>query len=169
MTPQTPRAEALTGGVPGSWAEALPLLESHTGTYWLSVPRADHRPHTRPVLAVWVSGQPWFASGENTVKAGLLSAAPQVSLAFQAGGMDLVVEGSAQRVADPDRVRRVAHAYAERYGWAPEAGDGALTGAEGAPTAGPPPYAVYTVIPTTVYAFPSDDAPHGPTRWRFDP
>ncbi|WP_017600883.1 pyridoxamine 5'-phosphate oxidase family protein [Nocardiopsis lucentensis] len=168
MASQTPRAEGLTGGPPGSWAEVLPLLESHTGTYWLSGPHSGHRPHTRPVLAVWVSGQPWFASGEGTAKTGLLSAAPDVSLAFQAGGMDLVVEGSAQRILDRARTDRVARAYAERYGWAPQAGDGVLTGAEGAPTAGPPPYAVYTIVPTTVYAFPSDDAPHGPTRWRFD-
>jgi hypothetical protein len=43
-----------------------------------------------------------------------------------------------------------------------------LTGPEGAPTAGPPPYGVYTVVPSNVYACPNDEDGPAPTRWRFD-
>ena len=43
----------------------------------------------------------------------------------------------------------------------------ALLWAEGAPTAGPPPYHVYRVLPHKVLGFPTDDASVVPTRWRF--
>jgi hypothetical protein len=36
----------------------------------------------------------------------------------------------------------------------------------GAPTAGPPPYEVYEVIPKTAFGF-STDLSFGPTRWDF--
>jgi len=36
----------------------------------------------------------------------------------------------------------------------------------GAPSAGPPPYEVYEVIPMTVFGLGTDD-PYGATRWRF--
>lgn len=44
--------------------------------------------------------------------------------------------------------------------------DGAFHGAEGAPTAGPPPYDVYEVRPATAYAFGTEE-PARSTRWRF--
>jgi hypothetical protein len=163
-----PQAQSLTDEAPGVWEEVLPHLAESAGTCWLTVTRADERPHTRPLLAVWVDGQPCFASGEGTAKSRLLAASPQVSLAFTTGRMDVVVEGTAERVLDPGLLGRVAAAYAERHGWAPVAGDGELTGPEGAPTAGPPPYRVFTVSLSTVFAFPVSDLPHGPTRWRFD-
>jgi len=163
-----PSAESLTGEPPGVWAEVLPHLEETAGTYWLTVARPDGRPHTRPVLVVWVDGRPCFASGQESAKSRLMAASPEVSLAFGTGRMDVVVEGAVERVRDPERLVRVAEAYAARHGWAPVAGDGELTGPEGAPTAGPPPYGVFCVAPSTVFAFPSGELPHGPTRWRFD-
>lgn len=163
-----PQARSLTAQAPGEWEETLARLSREAGTAWLTAVRPEGAPHTRPVLAVWVDGQPFFASGEGTAKSRLLAGAPQVSLAFSVEGMDAVVEGAAEPVLDRDRLAWVAAAYAERYGWAPVPGEGELTGAQGAPTAGPPPYRVYTVVPSTVYAFPTDDDGPAPTRWRFD-
>ncbi|MFD6099829.1 pyridoxamine 5'-phosphate oxidase family protein [Nocardiopsis flavescens] len=163
-----PQAHPLTAQAPGEWEETLARLSRMEGTAWLTAVRSEGAPHTRPVLAVWVDGQPFFASGAGTAKSRLLEGASQVSLAFSTAGMDAVVEGAVERVVDRDRLAWVAAAYAERYGWAPTAGEGALTGEDGAPTAGPPPYLVYTVVPSTVYAFPTDDEGPAPTRWRFD-
>ncbi|WP_159942894.1 MULTISPECIES: pyridoxamine 5'-phosphate oxidase family protein [unclassified Nocardiopsis] len=164
-----PQADPLTSQPPGSWEDVLPHLAEEGGTCWLTATHGDGRPHTRPLLAVWVDEQPCFASGEGTAKSRLLAADPRVSLAFTTGRVDAVVEGTVERVRDPERLERVAAAYAERHGWAPTAGEGGLTGPDGAPTAGPPPYRVFTVRPSTVYAFPVGELPHGPTRWRFGP
>ena len=43
--------------------------------------------------------------------------------------------------------------------------DGAFY-ADGAPTAGPPPYEVYEVTPATAFGFPTDET-FTATRWRF--
>ncbi|GAA1468050.1 pyridoxamine 5'-phosphate oxidase family protein [Nocardiopsis exhalans] len=163
-----PRAEALTDDSPGVWAEMLPHLSEAAGTYWLSVPRDGGAVHTRPLLAVWVGGQPYFACGDGTGKARLLADSPRVSLAVTTGSLDVVVEGRVARVQDENLVEEVAGVYPAVYGWAPVTEGGLITGPAGAPTAGPPPYAVYGITPEVVYAFPADDVGHGPTRWRFD-
>jgi hypothetical protein len=59
----------------------------------------------------------------------------------------------------------VAEAYAAKYGWRVAIRDGAFV-ADGAPTAGPPPYDVYELTPATVFGFGTDEQ-HGATRWRF--
>ncbi|WP_306371358.1 pyridoxamine 5'-phosphate oxidase family protein [Nocardiopsis sp. CC223A] len=163
-----PQARPLTEQGAAEWQEALGRLSREAGTAWLTAVRPGGAPHTRPVLAVWVGGQPFFASGAGTAKSRLLAGAPRVSLAFTVAGMDAVVEGTAEPVRDRDRLTWVAAAYAELHGWAPVPGEGELTGPEGAPTAGPPPYGVYTVVPSDVYAFPTDEDGPAPTRWRFD-
>ncbi|WP_017573955.1 pyridoxamine 5'-phosphate oxidase family protein [Nocardiopsis halotolerans] len=164
----SPQAQSLTSEAPGVWEEVLPHLVESAGKGWLTVTRADGQPHTRPLLAVWVDGQPCFASGKDTAKSRLMAASPQVSMGFTTERMDVVVEGTVELVLDHAHVERVAAAYAERHGWAPIPDGGELTGPEGAPTAGPPPYRVLTVSPSTVFAFPVSELPHGPTRWRFD-
>ena len=63
------------------------------------------------------------------------------------------------------RLAHVAEAYDAKYGWRLTVRDGAFHDAEGAPTAGPPPYDVYELIPTTAYGF-GTDGTFAPTRWR---
>ncbi|WP_304454737.1 pyridoxamine 5'-phosphate oxidase family protein [Nocardiopsis sp. YSL2] len=168
MDPSRPRAESLTDEPPGAWPDVLAHLEGNTGTAWLTTTRGDDGPHTRPVLAVWVDGRACFASGEGTAKSRRLVRDARVSLAVDTGRVHAVVEGTAEPVLGAEPLERVALAYADRYGWAPTPGDGFLTGAQGAPTAGPPPYRAYAIAPAAVYAFPAaDDLAHGPTRWTF--
>ena len=53
-----------------------------------------------------------------------------------------------------------------KYGWPVTVRDGAVY-ADGAPTAGPPPYEVHKFIPTTAFGIPTEEATFSPTRWRF--
>ena len=168
MTSHTPSSTTpLTEAPAGKWWRVLEHLATVTETYWLTVQRADATPHTRPLLAVWTHGLAHFACGAGTAKARLLAGGPTVSLAVSTGSLDVVVEGRVERVRDPDRVRAVARTYPVVYGWAPVPEGDLLVGPDGAPTAGPPPYEVHAVVPTTVYAFPTDAAEHEATRWRF--
>jgi hypothetical protein len=50
--------------------------------------------------------------------------------------------------------------------WGPEVRDGAFWHEFSAPSAGPPPWDVYEIRPTTVYAVAGVE-PHGATRWRL--
>ncbi len=169
MVEQNPRAEALTDLSAGTWAEVLHHLTGAGRTYWLTLNRGDGTVHTRPLLAVWVAGRPYFVCGDGTRKARFLAGSPPVSLAVTTGPLDVVIEGRAERVRDEGLVEEVAGVYPAVYGWAPTTEGALITGPDGAPTAGPPPYAVYGIVPETAYAFPAGDVGHGPTRWRFGP
>lgn len=54
----------------------------------------------------------------------------------------------------------------ETGGWQPTVRDSALYAEYSAPSAGPPPWHVYEVRPTTVFALGTSE-PYGATRWRF--
>jgi hypothetical protein len=87
--------------------------------------------------------------------------------------MDLIIEGRARRVTDEATVRRLAREVGGE-GWPLEARGADVYGPHG-PTAGPPPYAIYRLEPTTVFGLPGmhgmfdDDRHHAPTRWSFAP
>ncbi|WP_052745994.1 pyridoxamine 5'-phosphate oxidase family protein [Allosalinactinospora lopnorensis] len=154
----------IEGMPPKTWERALSELR-RAQTYWLATVRPDGRPHAVPVLAVVVDGVVHFCANEQSRKARNLELDSHCVITASGETLDLVVEGEAAAVSDEAEIRRVAEEYAAKYGWQPEARDGALW-ADGAPTAGPPPYQVRRVVPTTVFGFPTTDA-SVPTRWRF--
>lgn len=151
-------------GAPAPWPEARTRLAEST-TYWLATVRPDGRPHVMPVLAVWKDGALHFPAGKASRKARNLAHNSQCVITTSSAALDLVVESNAAKVRDDAALRRLAEAYASKYGWRVTVRDGAFSG-DGAPTAGPPPYEVYAVTLTTVFAFGTDETV-GSTRWRF--
>jgi nitroimidazol reductase NimA-like FMN-containing flavoprotein (pyridoxamine 5'-phosphate oxidase superfamily) len=151
-------------GAPAPWPEARARL-AEAQTYWLATVRPDGRPHVTPLLGVWVDGALHFVANATSRKARNL--AHDAHCVITAGNplLDLVVEGEAAKVSDDATLQRVANVYASKYGWEVTVRNGAFD-ADGAPTAGPPPYEVYEVTPTTIFAFGTDETV-GSTRWRF--
>ena len=79
------------------------------------------------------------------------------------------------KVTDEPKLHRVADAYSSTLQWPLEIRDGAIFGPN-APTAGPPPYALFELTPTTVFGLPGIAGTEegegvagsfSPTRWRF--
>ena len=147
-----------------TWAEARRRLEE-APFYWLATVRPDGRPHVVPVLAVWADGGLHFVAGSSSRKAKNLARDSHCVVTVDTDALHLVVEGETAIVSDEAGLRRVADAYASKYGWQVTMRDGAFY-ADGAPTAGPPPYEVYEVTPTTIFGFGPDES-FGATRWRF--
>jgi nitroimidazol reductase NimA-like FMN-containing flavoprotein (pyridoxamine 5'-phosphate oxidase superfamily) len=147
-----------------TWSDVSRHL-AEADTYWLATIRPDGAPHVIPVLAVWSDGGVHFAAGRTSRKAANLSRDARCTITTSTPGIDLVVQGRAARVSDDARLRNVAAAYATKYDWHVDVCDGAFYG-EGAPTAGPPPYDVYEITPTTIFAFGTTES-FGATRWRF--
>jgi nitroimidazol reductase NimA-like FMN-containing flavoprotein (pyridoxamine 5'-phosphate oxidase superfamily) len=147
-----------------AWAEARRHLEE-ADTYWLATVRPDGQPHVMPLLAVWLDGALYFCAGATTRKARNLARDSRCVLTAAGDKLHLVVEGTAAKVRDEARLWRVAAVYASKYEWPVTVRDGAFY-ADGAPTAGPPPYEVYEVAPTMAFAFGTDES-LGATRWRF--
>ena len=149
---------------PPSWREARARLEE-AQFYWLATVRPDGRPHVMPVLAVWLDGALHFTSGPAARKSRNLTHRSDCVVSVDSDDLHLVVEGEATKVSSTACLERIAEQYAAKYGWEAAVHGGALY-ADGAPTAGPPPYEVYALRSTTVFAFGTDES-FGATRWRF--
>jgi nitroimidazol reductase NimA-like FMN-containing flavoprotein (pyridoxamine 5'-phosphate oxidase superfamily) len=154
------------------WDRAREQLEEdasfdpHLRTHWLATVHPDGRPHVMPVWAIWVNDAFYFTTGPTTRKGKNLAHNSQcvITVARSApGGLDLIVEGTATKVSDEARLQQIAEAYAS-VGWYPTVRDGAFYADHGAPSAGPFPFDVYEVLPTTVFGLGSSA-----TRWSFSP
>src|SRR5687767_4086696 len=92
---------------------------------------------------------------------------PRCSLSVATDEFDLVVDGEAALVDEPDVVADLAGRWTAE-GWPARVDETgiALTAEYSAPSAGPPPWRVYRLTPrqaTVVLTV----APGGATRWRF--
>jgi hypothetical protein len=164
-TPEPQETRTLTAtGPAASWTDTRDRFGAGD-TFWLATVRPDGAPHLVPVLAVVTGGRVFFAAGAGTAKAADLARDARCVLATNADGADVVVEGIAATVRDVDVLTRVAAAYLDTYGWDVEVRDGAFHGS-GAPTAGPSPYDVYQVTPSTAFSFGTEES-SGATRYAF--
>jgi hypothetical protein len=107
----------------------------------------------------------YFTSGPGTQKSRNLAANANCAVSVSLPDLDLVVEGTAVKVTDAATLEDLAKRYAAQ-GWPASATDGAITAAFSAPSAGPPPWDLYVVRPTTAYGV-ATAKPFGATRWRF--
>jgi hypothetical protein len=80
---------------------------------------------------------------------------------------DVVIEGDAARVTEPDSVARIAKAWADD-GWPaePDESGSGITAPFNAPSQGPPPWNVYRIEPRSATVV-SGTEPGGLTRFRF--
>jgi nitroimidazol reductase NimA-like FMN-containing flavoprotein (pyridoxamine 5'-phosphate oxidase superfamily) len=154
---------------PVPWSRAREALEGSKArqhTPFLATTRPDGRPHVAGVGAIWEDDRIYFVSGAGTRKSKNLAANPACAVSMSLDGIDLVLEGNAQRVTDDATLQRLAKRYAEE-GWPARVEEGAFTYDYSAPSAGPPPWDLYVMQPRTVYGVLSAE-PGGATRWRFD-
>src|SRR6267378_452720 len=155
------------GAKPLPWSRALKQLEASTAaTYWLATTKPDGRPHVAAVGALWVDGKIYFVTGARTRKGRNLAENPDCVFSVSLTGIDLVVEGRAVRITDRPTLLRLAQRYADQ-GWPASVSGDALIAEYSAPSAGPPPWNLYVVRPTTAFGVASAD-PSGATRWQFE-
>jgi PPOX class probable F420-dependent enzyme len=136
-------------------------------TCWLATINRDGSPHVTGIGAMWVDGAFWFETGDGTRKARNLARDPRCTLSVAAQQFDLVVEGEAHKVTDPSTVATMARRWAAQ-GWPARVDHTgvALTADYSAPSAGPPPWFVYRLVPRAATGVQTVE-PGGATRWRF--
>ena len=162
-TPSIDRRFSDPDAGPTPWREAKRALQE-SELYWLTTVRRDGRPHVTPLIGVAQDGAMHFCTGLREQKARNLEHDRRVALTTGtntwARGLDVVVEGTAVRVADRDTLQRLADAYEAKYGsaWHFEVGDDAFgTGEDAA--------AVFRIEADKVLAFAKE--PHAQTTYRF--
>jgi PPOX class probable F420-dependent enzyme len=136
-------------------------------TCWLATINPDGSPHVTGIGAIWVDDAFWFETGETTRKGRNVARDPRCTVSVSTEEFDLVVDGEAQKVTDPATVAAMAKRWAAE-GWPCRVDDTgeALTAEFSAPSAGPPPWYVYRLVPRTATALATIE-PGGATRWRF--
>jgi general stress protein 26 len=151
------------GATARPWAEVSGVLAS-AEIFWLSTVRADGRPHVTPLPAVWDDGTLHFCTGDQEQKTRNLAANPRCVLTTGIprlrSGLDVVVEGTAVRVTDRERLERLARLWLERHDWPYEVGEDGFS--DGAGRTG----LVFGVTPDKVLAFGKGE-PFSQTRYRF--
>ncbi|MEV6970837.1 pyridoxamine 5'-phosphate oxidase family protein [Hamadaea sp. NPDC051192] len=157
------------GSPPLDWARARDALAAVPGpeiTHFLGTARPDGTPHAAGVGAQWLAGAMYFTSSPTTRKARDLARNPMCTISARLPGIDVVLEGVAARLTDPETLERVAEGY-RVGGWPCEVDGDGLTAAYSAPSAGPPPWHVYRFTIHTVVGVATAE-PYGATRWRFE-
>lgn len=174
------RTESLlgAGAETSSWELARTRLANpeQSRTCWLATTRPDGGPHLMPVIGFWIDDAMHLVVGEGTQKARNFAADGRCVIATGSTtlpSLDIVIEGHAHPITDPDAVRHVAEVFREK-GWALEA-TGYKVDGPNAPTAGPPPYTIFRIVPSRVFGLPGmtgmeqfgpGELPK-PTRWVF--
>ncbi|SEP05912.1 pyridoxamine 5'-phosphate oxidase family protein [Trujillonella endophytica] len=152
-----------TGAGPRPWAEAEALLAA-APLSWVSTVRPDGRPHVTPLLTVWRDGALHFCTGAAERKARNLETNAEVVLTTGGNrwdeGLDVVVEGTAERVRDRAELVALAGAWEKKYGpvWRFEPTEEGFADPHGSAL-------VFRVRPRTVFGFAK--SPSSQTRWRF--
>jgi len=138
-------------------------------TVWLATINPNGSPHVTGIGALFAEGTFWFESGDQTRKAKNLARDPRCALSVATNEFDVVLEGEARKVDDPATVAQMAARWAAA-GWPARIDETglALTAEYSAPSAGPPPWYVYQVVPRSATAVATVE-PGGATRWVFDP
>jgi hypothetical protein len=134
---------------------------------WLATIDPDGAPHVTGIGAIWVDGTFCFTSGDGTRKGRNLARDPRCSISVATHEHDVVLEGTASRVTDPEGVAKLAAVWADG-GWPCRVDDSgiALTADYSAPSAGPPPWYVYRLAITKATALATVE-PGGATSWTF--
>jgi hypothetical protein len=144
------------------YVAALPTMAATT---FLGTAGLDGRPHAAAIGALWLDGDVYFTSSPAARKARNLATNPVCTLSTRLDGIDLVLEGAAERVTDPATLREVAQRYRDG-GWPAEVAGDAFTAPYSAPSAGPPPWQLYRFRIGTAFGVATAE-PYGATRWRF--
>jgi PPOX class probable F420-dependent enzyme len=147
------------------WEDALAELAT-AELSWISTVRRDGRPHVTPLITVVHDGTVYFCTGPEEQKGRNLAANPSVAMTTGRndlhGGLDLVVEGTAERVTDDDLLHTLADSYVAKYGeeWRFDVGDGVFRHTDDVGGAW-----VFAVRARTAYGFGKE--PYSHTRWTF--
>jgi len=145
------------------WPDVERILDE-AELFWISTVRATGMPHVTPLPAVWRDNALHFCTGADEQKG--VNIARNNAVVLTTGnntwksGLDVVVEGRAERVTDEGELHALADAWATKYrgDWTFDVVDGAFQHDGGAAL-------VFRVAPTKVLSFSKGN--FAQTRYRF--
>ena len=143
-----------SGLLPWSWA-AERLAASRN--YWVATVWPDGRPHAMPGWGAGDDEALWFSSSLRSRKTRNLATDPRCVVTTEDANEPVVVEGSAEIVADRDAIARVVDLMNAKY-------DAGMT----VEFLDPAVNATIRVQPLWAFGIAHDDFTGSPTRWLFE-
>ncbi|HZB40164.1 MAG TPA: pyridoxamine 5'-phosphate oxidase family protein, partial [Ilumatobacter sp.] len=138
-----PVATELDTRFSGSDAKATPWDQARRALteariYWITTVRHDLRPHVTPLIGLFIDDTFYFCTGPDEQKAKNIvdnsNCAVVTGSNTYGEGLDIVVEGNADRLVEEARLQELARQFVEKYGpeWQFEVRDSAFhhTGGE---------------------------------------
>jgi nitroimidazol reductase NimA-like FMN-containing flavoprotein (pyridoxamine 5'-phosphate oxidase superfamily) len=152
-----------------SWDVTQSLLAS-AELFWITTVRTDGRPHVTPLVAVWSDDALYVCMGTDEQKSVNLLHNSHVVLTTGCNdwdhGIDVVVEGNAERIVARPELERAAAVWTEKWDhrWQYVVGEDSFhhPGDDSDP---PEAVIVFRVTPTRVFAFAKGNFSH--TTHRF--
>ncbi len=143
-------ADSGRGLLPWSWVTER---MSKARNYWISTTRPDGQPHVMAVWGIWLDEAFYFSTGRDSRKTRNLAANPRCVVCPERADEAVILEGTAEEVADPSLLGRFKDVYYTKYQWDIDTSQGGI----------------YAVRPSVAFAFieNADDFPGSATRWRF--
>src|SRR5450755_2359262 len=121
-------------------------------TFWLATIHASQgRPHVMPVWGVWLDDAFFFSTGGKSRKGQDLAANPACTIANDNGAEAVIVEGTATRLEDEAKRKKMAAAYKKKYKMDPRSMS----------------EPIFVVRPSTVFGFIEKSFPKSATRWKL--
>jgi nitroimidazol reductase NimA-like FMN-containing flavoprotein (pyridoxamine 5'-phosphate oxidase superfamily) len=137
------------GLLPWTWV-ARKMNGCHT--FWLATIHAsDPRPHVMPIWGVWLDDAFFFSTGGKSRKGQNLAANPACTIANDNGAEAVIVEGTATRLEDEAKLKKMAAAYKKKYKMDPRSMN----------------EPIFMVRPSTVFRFIEKSFPKSATRWKL--
>jgi general stress protein 26 len=144
------------------WSGVVAVLES-SDIFWLSTVRRDGRPHVAPLPAMWLDGKVHFCTGAHEQKARNIEANANcvitTGINSYRSGIDVVVEGTVERVTDDGMLVRLAQLWKDKIDWVFEVGDGVFIDLQAAGH----PALFFAITPSKILAF--TKGPYSQTRY----
>jgi Pyridoxamine 5'-phosphate oxidase len=137
------------GLLPWSFA-AKRLRDAHT--YWIASVSPEAAPHVMPVWGLWMDEAFWFSTGKQSRKSRNLQANPRCVVCCEAGGGQVVLQGSVRLNSEAKSWKEFARAYKKKY-------DFDMSSMAEEP--------VYVVSPAVVFGLSEKNFVGTATRWKF--
>jgi general stress protein 26 len=118
MDPELDQRFSDTDATAIPWDDAQEVLE-RAELSWITTVRTDRRPHVTPLVTVWLDGAVHFCTGPDEQKGHNLADNAHVVVMTGCNrwdeGLDVVVEGDAERVTDRPTLERLAEAWSTKW------------------------------------------------------
>lgn len=107
------------------WSRASKRLAG-SRNYWIHTTRPDKRPHAKPVWGLWFEERFYFGTSPKSIDGQNMATNPSIVVNLESGDDVIVLEGTAEMVADSTLLSRLDEAYYAKYSYH-------LVGAEAGP------------------------------------